>query len=286
MDGKCGKALPRWTCIFTAFGFGAGCVWWGSETWAPWMHEQKGMFWLNNTFLFSRNVLALVVFWIMAFVFVAKRNSKNNRIYARLLIIAFVVAFSLLGFDFVMALEPEWYTMMIGGYFFITAVYVAVAAWALMAALDNEIPDTLQDLGKLIVAFCMFTSYLMFSHLFPIWYENNPEEILFLVPRMNYGWKWISMLLLLMVYLGPLALLLPAKMKRNRITLGAVSLMVIVGMWIERWWLVSAVFNWEQVIFGWQEIVPLAAFLLLFVAGVFATNLYTARQVEPEKISQ
>ena len=92
-----------------------------------------------------------------------------------------------LGFDFVMTLKPEWYTMMIGGYFFSTGVYVAAAVWALMAVISGVTDKkTLQDIGKLIIAFCMFSSYLMFSHLFPIWYENIPEEIIFLIPRMNY----------------------------------------------------------------------------------------------------
>ena len=259
-------------------------LWIGSESWAPWLFAKKDMFWLNNTFLFSRNIAMLIVFWILAFVFVAKRHSENKRVYARWLVLAYVISFSLLGFDFVMELEPEWYSMMTGGYFFSSAVYLAAAAWALMAVLADEAKDILHDIGKLVIAFCMFTSYLMFSHLFPIWYENNPHEVLFLIPRMNFDWKWISYLLLLMVYIGPIALLLPARMKRNRITLGGISLMIVAGMWIERWWLISAVFSKERIIFGWEEIVLLLAFLLLFVAGVLVSNIILSRQVEPEKL--
>ena len=261
-------------------------LWIGSESWAPWLHTKTDMLWLNNTFLFTRNILALIVFWILAFAFVANRHSEKKRVYAIWLILAYVVSFSLMGFDFVMALEPEWYSMMTGGYFFISAVYLAVAAWALMAAWANESKDTLHDIGKMIIAFCMFTSYLMFSHLFPIWYENNRHETLFLIPRMNFAWKWISYLLLLMVYLGPIALLLPARMKRNRFTLGVISLMIIAGMWIERWWLVSAVFNREQILFGWEEVVPAIAFLLLFAASITVSKLIPVYSVEPKKVSQ
>ncbi len=259
-------------------------LWWGASSWAPWINSSKDMFWLYTPFLFLRNLVALVVFWVVAFLFVVKRNASNNRVYARLLILAYVVAFSLIGFDFVMTLEPKWYSMMTGGYFFISGVYVALAAWALMAVFANEAKPILHDLGKLVVAFCMFTSYLMFSHLFPIWYANNPHEVLFLIPRMNYSWKWISYLLLFMVYIGPLILLLPARMKKNRITLGLISLMIVIGMWIERWWLVAAVFQWENIIFGWQEIVPFAAFLLLFLAGAVAASLLNSHQVESEKL--
>lgn len=259
-------------------------LWIGSHNWAPWIHEDKGMFWLNNNFLFIRNLAALIVFWGLAFLFVLKRNSNNIRVIARWLVLVFVIAFSLLGFDFVMALEPEWYSMMTGGYFFSTAVYMAAAAWALMAALSRRTDtEKLHDLGKLVIAFCMFSAYLMFSNLFPIWYANNPHETVFLVPRMNYDWKWISYLLLAIVYVGPIALLLPAGMKRNRKILGSISALILAGMWMERWWLVSAVFEKEKVIFGWVEIIPLLAFLALFLAGIYAANVFTVRNVEPEK---
>ncbi len=261
-------------------------LWVGADNWAPWIHTKTDMLWLNNTFLFSRNFAALVIFWILAFLFVARRHSAKKRAYAIWLIIAFVFTFSLLGFDFVMALQPGWYSMMTGGYFFSSAVYLAAAAWSLMAVWANEARDILHDIGKLVIAFCMFTAYLMFSHLFPIWYENNPQEILFLIPRLNFEWKWISYLLLLMVYIGPVILLLPAQAKRNRIVLGTISMMIVIGMWIERWWLVSATFNRYHILFGWKEIVPMAAFLFIFVAGALVSKVLFFHHVELEKLSQ
>lgn len=262
-------------------------LWIGSKNWAPWIEEDKGLFWLNNNFLFIRNIVALIIFWLMAFVFVQKRESRNIRTIARWFVLVFVIVFSLLGFDFVMALEPEWYSMMTGGYFFSTAVYMAAAAWALMAALSPDIDtEKLHDLGKLVIAFCMFSSYLMFSHLFPIWYANNPHETLFLIPRMNYSWKWISYLLLLIVYIGPIVVLLPAKMKRSRTTLGIISGIIVTGMWIERWWLVSSVFEKDEILFGWAEIIPLMAFLALFLAGIKMAGISAFQQVESKKPSR
>ncbi len=244
-------------------------LWLSSQLWAPWIENDKGMFWLNNNFLFIRNFIALSVFWIMGFLFAKNRYAENRRVYARLLVVAYVIAFSLLGFDFVMTLKPEWYTMMIGGYFFSTGVYVAAAVWALMAVISGVTDKkTLQDIGKLIIAFCMFSSYLMFSHLFPIWYENIPEEIIFLIPRMNYSWKWISYLLLFLVYLGPIAFLLPAYTKRHPKILGTIAFFIIIGLWIERWWLVYAVFDKDNLLYGLPEIVSTLAFLALTAGGM------------------
>ncbi len=263
-------------------------LWAGSSSWAPWIADDKGgMLWLNNTFLFSRNLVALIAFWIMAFLFVRKRNTPQSRTWAGWLIITYVITFSLMGFDFVMALEPHWYSMMMGGYFFITGVYIAVAIWALMAVVSGTGSyEVRHDLGNLIIAFCIFSFYLMFSQLFPIWYENNPLETLFLVPRMNYSWKWISYLLLLLVYLGPIIFLLPARLKRNPVSLGIISSVIIIGMWIERWWLVSAVFNKQNVLFGWMELISLLAFLALFIAGIFLSNILKSPKVQQEKLPQ
>ncbi|MCK9296257.1 MAG: hypothetical protein M0P70_14365, partial [Desulfobulbaceae bacterium] len=45
-------------------------------------------------------------------------------------------------------------------------------------------------------------------------------------------------LLLVVIYLGPLVLLLTVWAKQHRYYLGAVSGLVLLGMWLERWWLV------------------------------------------------
>ena len=84
-----------------------------------------------------------------------------------------------------MALDPHWYSLLFGGYFFISGMYIAVAAWVAPSATvdDRSTPDHLHDLGKLVVAFSLLTTYMMYSQLLPIWYENLPEEIRFLVPR-------------------------------------------------------------------------------------------------------
>ena len=261
-------------------------LWVSSGHWAPWVHHDKGLFWLNNNFLFIRNLVALSLFWFMAFLFIYKRYTSKKRIYARWFVLSYVVAFSLLGFDFVMALEPEWYSMMMGGYFFITGVYVAAAAWALLAILSGQTgKSTLHDIGKLMIAFCMFSAYLLFSQLFPIWYENNPHETVFLIPRMNYSWKWVGYLLLLLVYLGPIAFLLPAGMKRNPLPLGIVAALIVIGMWIERWWLVYAVFEWDNIWFGLPELISLLAFTALFLAGGILVKIFKLPEVEPEKPS-
>jgi hypothetical protein len=245
-------------------------LWIGSKDWAPWIGMVHQKAWLNNTFLFTRNLSLLIVFWIIAFFFLRNRYKKNNIIIAGWLIFVYAITFSMTGFDFVMSLEPEWYSMMAGGYFFISGLYIASAAWAFLSVILAEPVNksSLHDIGKLMMTFCMLTSYLMFSQLLPIWYENLPEETVFLIPRINLTWKPISFLLLGLVYLGPVLLLLNRWVKQNTISMGAISLLILIGMWIERWWLVSAVFEKDKILFGWEEIVPTIVFAGLMMTGI------------------
>ena len=254
-----------------------------SPEWAPWYSSSKP--WLDNTFLFSRNMILQVIFWLFAVAFLFSRRKGNNTVLAGILILWYVITFSVAGFDFVMALDPEWHSMMMGGYFFTSALYIALALWALLAVFMRPAEKSaLHDIGNLTIAFCMLTSYLMFSQLLPIWYENMPEETRFLVGRMNLAWKYISMALLVLVYLGPVLFLLNRWVKENRIYMGVISLLILTGMWIERWWLVSAELSRHKIEFGLPDILVTAIFISLTIGGIF-TGLRFFKEPAPLKTS-
>ena len=238
-------------------------LWWSSPQWAPWLHhETHHGIWLNNTFLFARNMIMLALFWIIAIVF---HSQGRKKVWASVLILTYVVTFSLLGFDLVMALDPHWYSSLFGAYFFISPLYIGVAAWALQAVFTQS-PDRnrLHDLGKLLLAFSMLTTYMMFSQMYVIWYGNIPHETRYLVPRMNYQpWMWVSYFLLGVIYLGPLLFLLTRWAKRTPWFLGLVAAVILLGMWIERWWLVEPTFNRDS----------MSAIPEIFIAAIFLGSL-------------
>jgi hypothetical protein len=243
-------------------------LWMGSPWWAPWYRVRlhQGL-WLNNSFLFARDLAALICFWGLAWYY--QRSREKGGLPGALLLVVYSLVFSLLGFDLVMALDPQWFSNLAGGYFFMSGLYIGITAWCLLAARDPGAgPDQRHDLGKLMVAFSLMTTYLMFAHLLPFWYENLPHEIRFLVPRLNFQpWNAVSYLLLAVVYLGPLVLLLLESAKRSRRVLGSVSLLVLVGMWLERWWLVVP--NFETTLrLGLSELSLAAAFLGLLGFGM------------------
>jgi hypothetical protein len=185
-----------------------------------------------------------------------------------LAVIAFCLAFTLIGIDLVMGLDVKWSSTLFGGYFFMSALYASIAAWTLLSVWGMAERQRVRDMGNLVLAFSILTTYMMFSQLLPIWYENLPSETRFLSPRMILGpWKWVSVLLLVMIYLGPLALLIWRGVKWNRLPMLLVAAWVLAGLWIERWWEVTPTCGGAMCI-GPAEIGMTLAFLSAFVLSL------------------
>jgi hypothetical protein len=250
----------------------------GAAAWAPWMHQKvENSWWLNAPFLFTRDIVGLVLFGGLAVWFAAAMRKKSDDPPKRLaawLIFIYTIVFSILGIDLAMGLDPHWYSLVFGIYFFISGLYIAVAAWAFTTVLaePKATPDQLDDQAKLMITFCLLTTYMMYSQLLPIWYENMPKETRFLVPRLNWvtDWPAVSIVLLAVFYLGPLVLLLPRRGKRSRPYVAVVAALVLSAMWLERWWLVMPTLH-KPLAFGPAEIVGVAGLLagyLLFVSWV------------------
>ena len=235
-------------------------LWLSSAGAAPWGDRPDPVVgaWLQRHWLFGRDMAALAAFWGVALGYIRLRMAGRGKTTGAVLIFTYCIAFSLLGFDLVMALDPKWNSALFGGYFFMSGLYIAVAAWALMAA-RQPAPDRsrLHDLGRLIVAFSLITAYLMFSQLLPIWYENLPAETRFVIPRMSFfPWSGVSAV----VYLGPLIMLLTIRAKRTPALIGGIAALILVGLWVERWWLVAPRFDPIPRL-GLEEAAVAAAFL-------------------------
>ncbi len=232
-------------------------LWIGSASWAPWAtaKDLPQGFWLNPTFVFGRDLAALVIFWILAWAYARQRLAGRGKVLGGWVIFVYVIALSFVAYDLVAALDVKWYSTLWGLYFAVTGVYSGVALWALLAAFVPGVErEKLHDLGKLMVAFSLLTTYMMFSQLLPIWYANLPDEVRMPLARMNFpAWRIVSTVLLATRYLGPLALLLTIRAKRTPWLLGAVAVLVLASTWVGRWWSVAPTFS-HKIEFGGPEI--------------------------------
>jgi hypothetical protein len=256
-------------------------LWIGQSHWAGWVFQQNlpQGFWLNPKFVFIRDIIALLIMWGLCVTFVNRAGKGVPGKIAGVLCFAYGVVFTLIAFDMVMALDPHWFSTLFGGYFFVSGMYAALAVWTVLSILSGiTTAENRHDFGKLIVAVSLLTAYMMYSQLLPIWYENLFAEVRFVIPRLTITqWRYISVLLVVTIFLGPLVLLLTRWSKRSPVYLTAVSLLLLVCLWIERWWEVTPTLG-GKLTFGLVELSITAAFAAAFLLSVimFAKRQKTA----------
>jgi hypothetical protein len=218
-------------------------LWIGLGHWAAWLRSalpgQEA--WLNPRFVLARDMAGLALLWAAAWRHAGLRGRGGSELAAGTLAIVYAAVMTLLGFDLAMNLDPRWYSTLFGGYFLVGGLYAGLAAWTLASVLSRSASaDQRHDLGQMLVATGLISAYLLYSQLLPIWFANLPREVRFVGPRLReQPWATASAAIVSAVYLGPLVLLLPRGAKRCPAWLGAMAAMVLVGMWLERWWLVA-----------------------------------------------
>ena len=263
----------------------------------PWIRDplRARQVWLNVPFLFARNgiglfllssiSLAMVYFSLKSDYEWSKKEQKAGRAHTAQALwslnwrrqrflspalgIAYAFVLTLVGFDLVMSLDPHWYSTLLGGYFFVGCFYTGVAALYLFSLFvagteclkDHMQPKLFHDLGKLVMAFCLFTGYLFYAQFLTIWYGNVPEETRYVILRVKFTpWEPVAWVVLFMVFLVPFFTLLSRRIKLKRLPMIMLSLIILIGMWLDKFILVAPSL-WKQ------KGVPLGAMEMLVTAG-------------------
>jgi hypothetical protein len=115
----------------------------------------------------------------------------------------FAFTFTAAAYDWIVSLDPEWFSTMFAVYVFAGAFAQGLAAIALAAALLHRRgdfaraggklrADQLHDLGKMLFAFCTFWAYIWVCQYLLIWYGNIPEEVTYYLRRTSEAWLQIG----------------------------------------------------------------------------------------------
>lgn len=148
--------------------------------------------------------------------------------------------------DWLMSLQPHWYSTIFGVYYFTAGIlaffaFVTLMSMALQAAgaLKTAITDEhFHDLGKFMFGYTIFWAYIAFSQFVLIWYANIPEETEFFMVRMEGGWGFISYGLPIAHFFVPFLFMLSRQIKRNRSLLATAAVWTLVMHCIDIYWLV------------------------------------------------
>jgi hypothetical protein len=166
-------------------------------------------------------------------------------------IVLYVLTITFASVDWVMSLEPHWYSTIYGALFgmgqVLSGFAFAIAVFLLLGdrpPLDQAVNrPNLRDLGSLLLAFVMVWAYLGFDQFLLIWSGNLPEEVPWYVARLEGGWQYVALALVLLLFAAPFVLLLSADLKRSRRGLLRVALLVVGMRLVELLWLIVPAFR-------------------------------------------
>ena len=166
-------------------------------------------------------------------------------------IVAYFFTITFCAIDYLMSLDVTWASTIYG---FLVAAGQGLSAMSLVVAvlillgkyspMDHAITARhLHDLGKLMLALVMMWAYLSFSQYLIIYSGNLPQEISWYVRRLNGGWQWVGLALLLFHFALPFALLLSQSLKKNPKTFLWIAIFIICIRLVDVFWLVEPNFQ-------------------------------------------
>jgi hypothetical protein len=247
----------------------------GKESLFPWLHhELHGKeIWLNMPFLFSRDLIGLLLLYGLGSVYVyyalrlrlnssagksgkhapfrsrpteneteQKTCSGRMNVLAVLYILAYTLVLTLIAFDLVMSMEPHWFSTLFGPYYFVKAFYIGLGALITLAAILSLVhgensgltPAHFHDVGKLFFAFCLLWADFFYAQLLVIWYGNISEETTFVITRTVFlPWKYLAWTVFIVSFVVPFLVLLNRPVKSKPIPMIILCIVVFIGIWLE-----------------------------------------------------
>ena len=166
-------------------------------------------------------------------------------------LIIYCLSITFASVDWLMSLQIHWFSTIYGfyliasqgiaGFAFLIAIAVMLSRSAPMSGVFQ--PRHFHDWGKLLFAFVMIWTYFSWSQFLITWAGNLPEEIAFFLPRINGGFGWVALAIVLFHFVVPFSLLLSRDLKRNGRTLAMVALGLLFMRLVELFWQVEPAFH-------------------------------------------
>jgi hypothetical protein len=241
---------------------------------------------LNEEFFAIRAIVYFIAWAGLATYFSRQSQrqdeSGDERITRRLQAVAapglivFSLTVTLASVDWIMSLEPEWYSTMFGVYYFAGSLLSAFAFTVVAVGFLHSrgflrgivTTEHIHDVGKLLFAFVVFWTYIAFCQYFLIWYGNIPEETTYFMHRSRDGWPTVAKLLAVGHFAFPFFFLMPRFVKRSGPLLVAGALWLLVMHFMDLYWCVIPVHREEGAHLGISDVTTMLA-----VGGFFLATL-------------
>lgn len=248
---------------------------------------------LNESFFYIRTFV-FIGLWSLFFWILTKNSrkqdetkdqslTKKNIRFSAIFIPVFAISITFAAIDFMMSLEPHWFSTIYGVYYFAGTVVAALASITIVVVKLKEkgyfspwmTDDHLFSLGALMFAFINFWAYIAFSQFMLIWYADLPEETFWFLTRWNGGWMFISLLLIVVHFLVPYFALLTQPSKMNPKRLKFIAVWLLFAHLLDIFWLVMPNMGTMKngYVFSWIDLVfPIAGLGLVIFVFTFAAK--------------
>ena len=237
-------------------------------------------FWLGIPFFSARTVIALALCLLALAVLVGGSLKQDRtkdpafnvraRKFAPAFMAIFALVITLVAFDWISGLTPEWYSDIFGVYIFAGAFLSGLAATVLAVLflqdqnrLEGVRPDHLYNLGGFLFAFTVFWSYIGFAQYMLMWYANLPDEVIYYKVRLAGAWRAITITLATLHFVLPFFALVTRDAKRDPKRLRRVALLMLGAHVLDMYWLIFPILGVTPR-FGWPEL----SFALFFLASI------------------
>jgi hypothetical protein len=216
---------------------------------------------LNLPFFLIRNVIYFAVWWALIRGLNRWSDEQDRtgdpRIALRLEnmsgpgLVLYGLTVTFFSIDWIMSLEPHWFSTIFGMIFMVLQVLSALALAVFVAGFLSQYEpiasvitsDRFNDLGNLVLTFVMLWAYLSFSQFLVIWAGDLINEIPWYLTRSRGGWAMIALLLIFLSFAIPFFLLLMRPIKRRVETLSALCGALILITFVDVYWMVVPAFE-------------------------------------------
>ncbi|WP_394759373.1 quinol:cytochrome C oxidoreductase [Flavobacterium sp.] len=207
-----------------------------------------------------------------------KKNFKASAAFLAF----FLVSESMMSWDWIMSVDPHWYSTLFGWYvfasFFVSGITVIALTTLYLKSkgyLENVNNSHLHDLAKFMFGISVFWTYLWFSQFMLMWYANIPEEVTYFKFRIeHYNLPFFGMVAMNFVF--PILILINTDFKRVPCIISMAGIVILCGHYLDFHNMIYPATVGDQWFIGVSEISS-----ILFFAGLFIFVVFTTLTKEP-----
>ncbi|KAF2520013.1 quinol:cytochrome C oxidoreductase [Flavobacterium salilacus subsp. salilacus] len=202
-----------------------------------------------------------------------KKNFKASATF----LVFFIISESIMSWDWIMSVDPHWYSTLFGWYVFASFFVSGITAIALITVylkgkgyLEYVNTSHIHDLAKFMFGISIFWTYLWFSQFMLMWYADIPEEVVYFKTRIeDYNLPFFGMLA--MNFLFPVLILINTDFKRLSWIIVMAGIVILCGHYIDFFNMIMPATVGDRWFIGAGEIGSVLLFLGLFIFVVFTT---------------